>query len=322
LKNDTLFLHAALAAAVALAGTSACASCGSAFCTLMTDRYAQGTPDHAGWSADLRLEAVTQKRLRSGTHDVDASQVTGEEAIERETRNRNLVASLTYATGADWSFTLRLPVVQRDHRHDLLDEDSGAVGPEERWRFTRLGDAQVLARRQFLSDDGATAGALFGGLKLPTGATRVANADGVRAERALQPGSGTTDLVLGVAGRRAVGLVDALVGQATLTQALNRHEEFKPGRRLEVSLGWSHAFSPRWGSVLQLNARHKARDQGAQAEPDNSGSTELDLSPGLTVAVGAASTLYAYVQLPLYQKVNGFQLVPRSALAVGWTQDF
>ncbi len=37
----------------------------------------------------LRLEAVTQKQLRSGTSNLDASQVTGEDAFERHTRNLN-----------------------------------------------------------------------------------------------------------------------------------------------------------------------------------------------------------------------------------------
>ena len=66
----------------------------------------------------------------------------------------------------------------------------------------------------------------------------------------------------------------------------------------------------------------EGRDSGAQSEPDNSGSTTLDLSPGLTFGVGAASTVYAYLQVPLYQKVNGIQLVPRTALSIGWTADF
>ena len=69
------------------------ASCGSAFCTLMTDRYAQGSGEaHLGWSADLRLESVTQNQLRSGTTHLDASQVTGEEAVERHSKNLNLVS--------------------------------------------------------------------------------------------------------------------------------------------------------------------------------------------------------------------------------------
>jgi hypothetical protein len=299
------------------------ASCGSAFCTLMTDRYAQGSGEpHLGWSADVRLEAVTQDRLRSGTHNLDASEVTGEEAIERHTKNLNLVTTLSYGFDADWSMSLRVPVVRRDHLHDLVDEETGLLTTREQWRFTRLGDVQLLARRQFLGADITSSYALFGGLKLPTGSTRIANADGSRAERALQPGTGTTDLILGAAARHALGPADALIAQASITQALDSHEDFRPGRRVEASLGWSHAYSHSLGTVLQLNLRKRARDSGAQAEPDNSGSTTLDISPGVTVGVGQASTLYGYVQVPLYQKVNGIQLVPRYALAVGWTSDF
>jgi len=322
--NKHSILQSTPAALVIAALTPAAqASCGSAFCTLMTDRYAQGSGEpHLGWSADVRLEAVTQEQLRSGTTNLDASQVTGEEAIERHTKNLNLVTTLGYGIDADWSVSVRIPVVHRDHLHDLIDEQTGQASTPEQWRFTRVGDVQVLARRQFLGSSAVTSYALFGGLKLPTGSTQVTNGDGSRAERALQPGSGTTDLVFGIAGRQATGLTDALIGQASMSQALNSREEFKPGRRMELSAGWSHAYSQNLGTVLQLNLRQRARDSGAQSEPDNSGSTTVDLSPGITVGVGHASTLYAYVQVPLYQKVNGIQLVPHSALALGWTTDF
>jgi len=315
---------AASLAAAAITGFTpvAHASCGSAFCTLMTDRYAQTTGDaHPGWSADVRLELVNLDRLRTGTHSLDASQVEDEEAVERHTRNQNLVTTLGYGVDDDWSLSLRVPMVRRDHLHDLIDENTGLVGPSEQWTFTRLGDVQLLARRQFLSADAGAAYAVFGGLKFPTGPTHIANADGSRAERALQPGTGTTDLVIGAAARQSLGMTDAAIGQLSWSQAMNSRDDFKPGRRLEASLGWSHAFSRSLGSVLQLNFRERARDRGAQAEPDNSGSTEVDLSPGLTMAVGEASTLYAYVQLPLYQKVNGVQLVSRHAFALGWTSD-
>src|SRR5437773_7801074 len=100
LPTRQLISSAALAAFV----SSASASCGSAFCTLMTDRYAQGTGEpHVGWSADLRIESVLQNRLRSGTHDIDPSQVTDEEAIERHTRNLNVVTTLGYGFDEHWS---------------------------------------------------------------------------------------------------------------------------------------------------------------------------------------------------------------------------
>ena len=316
-------LPACAALALSLSAASASASCGSAYCTLMTDRYAQGTGEpHVGWSADLRLEYVRQKRLRSGTHDIDAGEVTDEEAIERETKNLNLLATLGYGFDQHWSVLLRVPAVRRDHSHDLLDEETGEPSTEERWRFTRLGDAQLLARYQAAIGEGATSLAAFGGLKLPTGSIHVANDDDVRAERALQPGSGTNDLVVGLAGRHVLGATDAAIGQIAVTQALDSREHFHPGRRIELAAGWSHAFSARLGSVVQLNYRHRERDSGAEAEPENSGATTVELSPGLTLGIGSMSTLYAYVQLPLYQDVNGIQLVPRNSFALGWTADF
>jgi hypothetical protein len=310
-----------LCGALALSA-AAQASCGSAFCTLLNDRFALGLSDHVGWSADVRLEAVTQNRLRQGTTTISASDVTDEDAIERHTRNLNLVTTLERAFDAHWSVALRVPVVRRDHLHDVLDPDTGAVGPSEQWKFTRVGDVQALGRYQETSATQAWSWAVLGGLKLPTGSRSVTNDDGVRAERALQPGSGTTDLVLGASLRRVFRFTDALNLQATVTQALNSREDFKPGRRSELSAGWSHAMSPQWSTVLQLNLAHKGRDSGAQAEPENSGSTTLSLSPGLSFATATHDTVYGFVQLPVYQKVNGIQLVPRASLALGWTHSF
>jgi len=311
-----------LSVALAAAAPVAQASCGSAFCTLMTDRYALGTEVGEGWTSDLRLERVTQTQLRSGTRNLAAAEVTGEEAIERHTRNTNLVESLGYGFASGWSLSLRLPLVRRDHLHDLVDEQTGEASTPEQWRFTKPGDLQVLARRPLTGADSAASIAVFGGLKLPPGSTRVTNADGVRAERALQPGSGTTDVVAGVAVRRGIGLADAAFAQLSLSRALDSHEGFRPGQRLELAAGWSHAWTHEFGAVLQLNLRQRGRDRGAQAEPEQSGSTTVDLSPGVTVGVGPSTTIYAYLQRPLYQKVNGIQLVPRGAFAIGWTNDF
>ena len=314
---------AALVVGLSAATVPAHASCGSSSCTLMTDRYAQGQAEaYTGWSGDVRLELIDQKQLRSGTSNLKASEVTNEDAIERHTNNANLVTTLGYGFDGDWSVSLRVPLVHRDHRHNLLDEATGLPGEAEQWRFTRLGDVQLIGRRQFAAATGADSYALFGGFKLPTGSTHITNGSGSRAERALQPGSGTTDAVIGVAGRHVFGATDAAIGQLSATQALDCDEGFKPGRRLELSLGWSHAWSHSLGTVVQLNVRRRERDAGVQAEPNNSGSTSVDLSPGVTFGLGHASTLYAYEQLPVYQKVNGIQLVPRASFVIGMTSDF
>lgn len=311
----------ALLGSLSLFGT-AHASCGSSYCSLLNDRFALGTWDHVGWSADFRLESVTQDRLRTGARTIGAAEVSGEQVLERHTRNTNLVTTLERSFDMNWSLTLRVPVVRRDHLHDPIDEATGAIGPSEQWRFSRLSDVQLLARWQDARNAPDSSWAVTAGLKLPTGSKTVTNTDGARAERALQPGSGTTDLVLGVASRRTVWDTNALNLQATWTQALNGSEQFKPGRRIEVAAGWAHAYNPTLSAVLQLNLVLKARDSGDQAEPDNSGSTTLSLSPGVSVAVGVRSIVYAFVQLPVYQKVNGIQLVPKTSVAVGCTTSF
>jgi hypothetical protein len=318
----TTLKRLALCAVLGAATGAAHASCGATYCTLLNDRFALGTWDHLGWSADFRLESVAQNRLRSGTRTLSAAEVSGEEAIERRTRNLNLVSTVERSFDRQWSVALRLPLVRRDHLHDLVDDITGAIGPAERWTFTKVGDAQVLGRWQNVADAPDFSWALTGGLQLPTGGRQVVNADGTRAERSLQPGSGTTDLVLGVSARMAFGGADALSLQATLAQALAAREDYKPGRRLDVSAGWSHAISTQWSAALQINLSNRARDSGSQSEPDNSGSTTLSLSPGATVSVAAQSIVYAYLQVPVYQKTNGIQLVPRSSLAVGYTQSF
>lgn len=314
---------AAAVALLALAAT-AHASCGAAYCTLMTDRFANGAGQaHLGWNADIHLDLVTQDQLRRGSEAIAASDVTGEDAIERRTRNQSLVTTLSYGLDAQWTVAARWSLLKRSHDHDLLDDTTRQPGASEHWDFTRPGDLQLTARRQgTIGDDPDTAWALFGGLKLPTGSTQVSNAEGQRAERALQPGTGTTDLLIGVAGRRVIGLTDATMTQLSALLPLNNHEGYRPGAHFEASIGWSHAFSPSVGAVLQLNLSQRGRDRGDQAEPDNSGSTTVQLSPGVTFAAGAASTVYAYVQQPLYQRVNGIQLMPRQAFALGWTTDF
>lgn len=310
-----------------LAAVPAHASCGATSCNLLNDRFALGTWDHTGWSLDLRLEAIDQDQLREGSRRISPADLPeDEEAVERHTRHRSLVTTIDYAANAQWSFTLRLPLLHRDHLHDLIDEDTGELGERERWRYTRVGDVQALARWQAPAEGADFRWAVIGGLKLPTGSHRVSNGkgvgDGAEAERALQPGTGTTDAIVGLSARQVLGLSDALNLQLTWTQAVAEADGFKPGRRLDASVGWAHAMSPQWSLMLQANYSQRGRDSGAEAEPELSGGSALNLSPGISLSWGPADALYATLQVPVYQKVNGIQLTPSNSLALGWTHSF
>ena len=68
--------------------------------------------------------------------------------------------------------------------------------------------------------------------------------------------------------------------------------------------------------MLQANYVAKGRDSGAQAEPDDSGQRQLFLSPGMSYNITRDMQAYTYVQVPIYQSVNGVQLTADwSALA-------
>src|SRR5262249_26035012 len=144
------------------------------------------------------------------------------DTLEQRTLNRNLLTTIDYAYSKNWSFTAQLPVVNRSHSH--IDDPTGAA-TEESWNFTKIGDARVLGTYRISSESNplVSYGFTFG-LKLPTGDHRVANGDGAVAERALQPGTGSTDLVYGVfysgaaPTSEASWWVQALVQQAVTTK--------------------------------------------------------------------------------------------------------
>jgi hypothetical protein len=68
---------------------------------------------------------------------------------------------------------------------------------------------------------------------------------------------------------------------------------------------------------LQINVRTEGRESGANADVENSGATLVYFSPGVNVKLTDSASLYGYVQVPIYQRVNGFQIEPRWSASLG-----
>lgn len=223
-----------------------------------------------------------------------------------------------YTFNEKWGISATLPVLDRDHLH--IHNHMGGQIPE-RWTFTEAGDLRVLGRRQWRGESlEAQRLDFYGvnfGLKLPTGRRDVRNVDGDLAERTLQPGSGTTDLLLGGYFRRMYGSGHTWFANVLVRQALNTSDNYKPGAQESLDLGYRYEASERLGLMLQLNFLHKHRDQGIEAEPGDTGGRFLFLSPGTSYALTHSVQLYGFVQLPVYQYVNGVQLTADWALVVG-----
>ena len=314
-------LAGALLAAIASEGAQA--SCGASFCMVNTNWNLQGFAPEPGVRLDLRYEYVKQDQPMSGSDKVGFGQFHRHHD-EISTTNRNWLLGVDYTINRDWAVAVTLPIVDRDHAH-IHNHHGGQL--YDAWSFTNLSDVRILGRRQWMSEN-KEAGTLgfYGvnlGLKLPTGDRDVQNAAGDRAERTLQPGTGTTDIILGgfYSGVLPFAASSWFV-QGLWQSALNSREDYKPGQRFTVDLGYRYEVTDRVGLMLQLNALYRKEDSGSQAEPEDTGGRFLFVSPGLSVALTKTTQIYGFVQWPLYQRVNGVQLTADWSAVVGVSARF
>ncbi len=307
--------------ALLAAAGAAQASCGSAFCVLNTNWSTQGVASEPGaFRLDERFEFVDQKHLQSGTKRISQADDTAD-TTELRTINRNLLTTLDYTVSKNWAVSVSAPVVSRSHSH--IDDPTGAA-TFEKWDFTKIGDTRVLGMYRFDNEKNpvVSQGVIFG-LKLPTGGYRISNADGAVAERALQPGTGSTDLVLGgYYSAPGMHLDSSWFVQALYQQAVSTKEEYKPGNQFQLNVGYRYPLGRDWQALLQVNSMIKAKDSGANAEPDLSGSKSVFLSPGLIYSLTHDLQLYSFVQLPIYRNYNGTQLSVDWAFVAGATVRF
>jgi hypothetical protein len=314
-------LAACCAAAFAASVSDASASCGSAFCLINTDWSAQGAWVEEGARVDLRYETIDLDQPMSGRDRVAVGQIPRHHD-EVETKNRNWVATIDWSAAPGWGVSLSIPYVDRDHFH--IHNHQGEREPE-RWHFRALGDVRVQARHELFAsrDDPSrirSAGVVVG-VKLPTGKFDVRNGEGEEAERTLQPGTGTTDLILGAYWYSGNPLADtSWFARVQTVLPVNSRDGYKPGKQLSIDAGYRYGAIRDVGLMLQLNYHGKDRDSGENAEPDDSGQRQLFVSPGVSWNATTNAQVYAFVQLPVYQAVNGVQLTAKwSALAgVSW----
>ncbi len=317
-----LFVRAGLAAGFVIlplilpAFAFACSSCG---CTLNSDWATQGFATGEGTRFDIRFDYFKQKDYRHGTDSVSRGEVAaaGTE-VQDTTINRNLTLGLEHSYNQDWAVSVQLPVYNRSH------ETYGEAYPAKDEYLTSsskgIGDLRITGRYQGLSADHSI-GLTFG-LKLPTGETKDTFKDGSPLDRGLQLGTGTTDLLLGGYHFGSINRDWDYFAQATFQIALNSHDGFRPGNGVNASAGVRYMGFESVIPQLQLNARVEKRESGAQSDKPNSGATLLYFSPGVTVPVNKSLQVFGFFQVPVYQRVNGYQIEPEASLSAGLRYSF
>ncbi|MGZ8287751.1 MAG: transporter [Telluria sp.] len=314
MKNTPTLLALALAA---LAPSIATASCGASFCAVNSNWTSESALAEAKHAFDLRYEYMNQDQPMAGSRKISAGDIRAHHD-EVRTQNRNAVASYSHNFAGRFGVTISAAASSREHEH--IHNHHGAK-IRDTWDFTELGDVRVVGRYQLstVADPfkPANAGLTFG-LKLPTGKYDVANDHGDKAERSLQPGTGTTDLVLGGYYHQRLTAHGAFwFVQGQYQHALNTRDNYRPGAQLGLDAGIRKSVAGKLGLLAQLNYVHKRADHGSEAEPASSGGRYLYASPGLSYALASATQVYMFYQVPLHRHVEGVQLTANRALVVG-----
>jgi hypothetical protein len=305
----------AAALVLAASGAEACSSCG---CTLNSDWSSQGYTTRSGLNFDLRYDYFEQDQLRTGTHAADGSGFGAPNAqeIQQRTLNRNLTAGFDWSPSRAFGINVQLPYFDRTHA-TLAAGDTDLSTAHSRGP----GDARIIGRYQGLEAD-LSVGVEFG-LKLPTGRIGDTFQTGPQAgqplDRGLQLGTGTTDLLLGAYTVGALGTDVYYFANVLWQQPLASRDGFRPGAgaNLTVGIRYTRPLPVGIEPQLQLNARIEQREAGVNADVANSGASLVYLSPGIGLRISAHLDGFAFVQLPVYQRVNGLQLEPRVVASAG-----
>lgn len=307
-----LFFFALLCACCSSDGF-ACSACG---CTLNSDWASQGLASSRGWRLDVRYDFFEQDQLREGSDAVSRKDFDfpNEREVQNYTINRNATFSVDYSPGKDWGVNVALPWFDRAHA-TVAEGDTEISTSHDRG----IGDLRVLGRYSGFDAQRST-GVLFG-LKLPTGDTRDVFEGGPRqgdiVDRGLQLGTGTTDLIAGIYHFDGLAPDWGWFAQALVQHPLDANDGFKPGDGLNLNLGLRYTAHATWVPQLQLNVRAERREQGVNADVENSGATLVYISPGITWNPTRRVALFAFVQAPIYQRVNGLQLEATQFASVG-----
>ena len=318
----------------------ACATCG---CSLNADA-ATGYSTIPGWRLNFEYDYINQEQLRFGTSTASAAQVVnnpsnpdlGGGEIEKGTINRYLTVGLGYAPNSEWNFSLLVPYVSRTHTTygvQLAPYDPAETAPDQisGSRSSSIGDLKFIAAYQgFLPTHNL---GIQLGIKLPTGqyGSAVNFASGPNAgtplDASLQPGTGSTDLIVGAYYYQAVsqnvdGFVTAQFQSAVQHRLDQPDNDFRPGNSASMSLGLRYEAHPKWIPQLQLNLTRKTPDQGALADTPDTAGTVVYLSPGLTAHVIGNLHAFGFVQVPVYSQLDGYQVFPRWTATVGGSYAF
>jgi hypothetical protein len=329
-----VFTLAACIFLFASGNAGACAACG--YYSLSTDWQNLEYAYVSGLKLDIRYDYQNQDQLRSGTGTISPASASriinfnGNQEIEKFTRSNYITLGIDYSTNFNWGINLQVPYIDRSHETLGTASDGIIPGPgggQYNFHSTNFGDMKIMGRYQgFASNDNL--GVLLG-FKLATGSHSETGSSTdpvvpgpVFIDRGLQPGSGTTDVIFGVYYSNAINLNWGYFLQAAYQVPLYSTDHYKPGNNLNASFILRYMGFDIIAPQLQLSFHEIQHDKGENADTVSTGGALLYINPGVVVALSKQISVYSFVQVPVYQDVNGVQLTPRYTVTAGVRYSF
>jgi hypothetical protein len=211
-----------------------------------------------------------------------------------------------YMFNRSWGVMLEVPYWERNYKgaysgnnQDVMEFDTNSIG-----------DIRLLGMWTGWSEDMSTG--LLAGFKVPSGDWHYPPYD-----RDTQIGTGSTDLLLGgyKIGHSPFTLMDRPFGwfvQAMYDLPFAYQDHYKPGREFDGAIGTYYNFGvvgplKEFAPMLSFLGSDRARDRGTNAHPGDTGYDKVSVAPGFETTI-AGVRVYADIEVPIFQNINGFQL--------------
>ncbi len=224
---------------------------------------------------------------------------------DKKITTRTITAGGQYMFNRQWGVMARAPYVERNLKSTMQNDEGDEMMATT--SHNSIGDVKLTGIYSGFSAD-MSSGLIFGA-KLPTGATKQNS-----FESHMQIGTGSYDAIVGFYHLGKIPLNNSLgwFAQGTLQKPVITKADYHVGRELSASLGGYYnlgqfAFASKIAPMLQIIATSRSKDGGANADVANSGYSRAFIAPGVEIAMGKFK-LYADIELPIYENVNGNQL--------------
>lgn len=222
-------------------------------------------------------------------------------------------AAVTAAYGLKYNWTLgaSLPFVQRE-----LEET--VDGARRKQVSSGVGDLTLFTFYKFYQRDKfqySEQAAIFGALKLPTGRVNDRDSQGKLLAPKLQPGTGSTDFILGPIFTHRVSLRFAWHGNLFYRINTEGTQDFRFGNKLIHNLAAEYRFiiRPETSLILELNGAYTGKSEKDGNRRAGTGGYLLFLTPGIQGTVPYTERVLSWefaAQIPVVENLRGDQLSP------------